>query len=66
MFSPYSIIILRPHLMNSQNPLRSQSRNVNELGREPAIIGASDPSDLGLKPFGGDWAEWETQTGTSK
>lgn len=23
----------------------------------------SSPSDLGLKPFGGDWAEWETRTG---
>jgi len=24
------------------------------------------PSDLGLRPFGGDWAEWETNVGTLK
>ena len=24
----------------------------------------TSPSDLGLKPFGGDWAEWETEVGT--
>lgn len=23
----------------------------------------TSPSDLGLKPFGGDWAQWETETG---
>ncbi|MFC2158349.1 C45 family autoproteolytic acyltransferase/hydrolase [Acidobacteriota bacterium] len=25
----------------------------------------TSPSDLGLKPFGGDWAEWETEVGKS-
>lgn len=24
----------------------------------------TSPSDLGLRPFGGDWASWETKTGT--
>ena len=27
---------------------------------------ATSPSDLGLKPFGGDWAKWETSVGKPK
>jgi len=30
---------------------------------EALVSPPTAPSDLGLKPFGGDWAEWETQTG---
>lgn len=33
---------------------------------EALVPPPSSPSDLGLKPFGGDWAEWETKTGWKK
>jgi hypothetical protein len=30
---------------------------------EALVPAPSSPSDLGLKPFGGDWATWETEVG---
>ncbi|MCJ7581028.1 MAG: hypothetical protein MUP98_10900, partial [Candidatus Aminicenantes bacterium] len=30
---------------------------------EALVPAPTSPSDLGLKPFGGDWAEWETEVG---
>ncbi len=30
---------------------------------EAILPPATSPTDLGLKPFGGDWAEWETKVG---
>jgi len=33
---------------------------------EALVPPPSSPSDLGLRPFGGDWAEWETNVGTIK
>ncbi|MFC1782881.1 C45 family autoproteolytic acyltransferase/hydrolase [Planctomycetota bacterium] len=33
---------------------------------EALVPPATSPSDLGLKPFGGDWARWETAVGTIK
>jgi len=33
---------------------------------EALISPPTSPSDLGLKPFGGDWAEWETKVGSTK
>ena len=32
---------------------------------EALVPAPTSPSDLGLKPFGGDWAEWETKVGKS-
>jgi len=29
--------------------------------KEALVAPATSPSDLGLRPFGGDWAEWETR-----
>lgn len=33
---------------------------------EALVPPPTSPSDLGLKPFGGDWAEWETKVGKKK
>ena len=33
---------------------------------EALVPPATSPSDLGLKPFGGDWATWETEVGSPK
>jgi hypothetical protein len=33
---------------------------------EALVPAPTSPSDLGLKPFGGDWAEWETEVGKVK
>lgn len=33
---------------------------------EALVPPPASPSDLGLKPFGGDWAEWETRVGKSR
>lgn len=33
---------------------------------EALVPPATSPSDLGLKPFGGDWAKWETSVGKPK
>jgi hypothetical protein len=33
---------------------------------EALVPAPSSPSDLGLRPFGGDWATWETSIGRSK
>lgn len=33
---------------------------------EALVPQPTNPSDLGLKPFGGDWAEWETRVGHKK
>ena len=30
---------------------------------EALVPAPTSPSDLGLRPFGGDWAEWETKVG---
>ena len=43
---------------------RSQA-HANEVF-EALVSPPSSPSDLGLRPFGGDWAEWETRVGKSK
>ncbi|MBN1270912.1 MAG: hypothetical protein JXB26_01460 [Candidatus Aminicenantes bacterium] len=33
---------------------------------EALVPPPTSPSDLGLKPFGGNWAEWETRTGKKR
>jgi hypothetical protein len=33
---------------------------------EALVPAPTSPSDLGLKPFGGDWATWETEVGPAK
>ncbi len=33
---------------------------------EALVPAPTSPSDLGLKPFGGDWATWETKVGQAK
>ncbi|MFC1724063.1 C45 family autoproteolytic acyltransferase/hydrolase [candidate division KSB1 bacterium] len=33
---------------------------------EALVPPPTSPTDLGLKPFGGDWAEWETRVGKAK
>ncbi|MFC2168457.1 C45 family autoproteolytic acyltransferase/hydrolase [Acidobacteriota bacterium] len=33
---------------------------------EALVPAPTSPSDLGLRPFGGDWAEWETKVGRSQ
>jgi hypothetical protein len=33
---------------------------------EALVPAPTSPSDLGLKPFGGDWASWETKVGKAK
>jgi hypothetical protein len=33
---------------------------------EALVPAPTSPSDLGLKPFGGDWATWETKVGNDK
>jgi len=33
---------------------------------EALVPAPTNPSDLGLKPFGGDWATWETKVGKEK
>ncbi len=33
---------------------------------EALLPAPTSPSDLGLKPFGGDWATWETRVGKAK
>jgi len=33
---------------------------------EALVPAPTSPSDLGLKPFGGDWATWETRVGKAK
>jgi hypothetical protein len=33
---------------------------------EALVPAPTSPSDLGLKPFGGDWATWETKVGKTK
>jgi hypothetical protein len=33
---------------------------------EALVPPPTSPSDLGLRPFGGDWAEWETKVGKGK
>ena len=33
---------------------------------EALVPAPSSPSDLGLKPFGGDWATWETEVGKAR
>ncbi|MCP4725094.1 MAG: hypothetical protein GY863_08665 [bacterium] len=33
---------------------------------EALVPAPSSPSDLGLKPFGGSWAEWETRIGKNR
>jgi len=33
---------------------------------EALVPPPTSPSDLGLKPFGGDWASWETKVGQKK
>jgi hypothetical protein len=33
---------------------------------EALVPPATSPSDLGLRPFGGDWAEWETRVGPAR
>jgi hypothetical protein len=41
---------------------QARAREVFEA-LEPA---PTDPADLGLRPFGGDWAKWETAVGKAK
>ncbi len=33
---------------------------------EALVPPATSPSDLGLRPFGGDWAQWETRVGKAE
>jgi hypothetical protein len=33
---------------------------------EALVPPPTSPTDLGLKPFGGDWATWETEVGKAK
>lgn len=33
---------------------------------EALVLAPTSPSDLGLKPFGGDWTTWETKVGKAK
>jgi len=43
---------------------RSQAHAVQVY--EALVPAPTSPSDLGLKPFGGDWAEWETEVGKAR
>jgi hypothetical protein len=63
VFAPGSLLaqnpledVLPPDIM----PVVVLSGSDYEMGYQ------SSPSDLELRPFGGDWATWETKVGRSK
>jgi hypothetical protein len=62
----------KAQLTNSNNQLYLFAKSATFFSRSQAhamqvyealVPAPTSPSDLGLKPFGGDWAEWETKAG---
>ncbi len=69
-----NIMLNKAQLANSSRQLYLFAKSATYFSRSQAhamqvyealVPAPTSPSDLGLKPFGGDWAEWETEVGKS-